>query len=382
MPPTKGKFHVELESLRGIAALLVAGFHCAQTPVLIGGQTVFVQEVAETNWVWQFLHRMHEQFVYSTELIHPGVLIFFVLSGFLLTESLFLGPSGIRRAGGRFFLARLFRIYPGIVGALLVFWLAHFFFGPALGVPQYSLGTLLVNVLLIDISMLGVLWTLQVEFLAIPLIFLTFVLRRYWGLLAATALALLFTSLAFTSWWARLLSHGPSRTAWLYTFLFGALAFHLGKFLAPRLRGRAATVIFLAAVLCFFGADHLLHQQWLTVTRAIAACALIVVLTFGPQLSASALLRARPLRFLGRVSYSFYLLHPLTLRVIWHIQNFSGNGSRAAFQQSLSLSRFGWPPPSPSRRWRGSCIARSNCPPSGSANASGAGPPPDKLLSF
>jgi peptidoglycan/LPS O-acetylase OafA/YrhL len=40
---------------------------------------------------------------------------------------------------------------------------------------------------------------------------------------------------------------------------------------------------------------------------------LITTVAYGPQIRLLTVLDTRPLRYLGRVSYSFYLLHPLTL---------------------------------------------------------------------
>ncbi|MGI8437755.1 MAG: acyltransferase family protein [Chthoniobacterales bacterium] len=317
LPPTKGKFHVELESARGVAALLVAGFHCAQAPVLLGGQSVFLRAVPESGWFWKFLHLLHEQIVYSNEPLHHGVLFFFVLSGFLLTESLELGPAGIGRSGARFFLARLFRIYPAIVATVLIFWGVQQVFGNTLVQPPNSLSNLLRNLLLIEVNLDGVMWTLQVEFLAIPLLFAAFLLYRLWGAGAAALPALGFWSLAFVGPWVRWGSHGPSRTAWLYTFLIGALGYYLCRKICARWRRATSTAVFFLCVICFFTLGLLVHQQWQTAGKAIAAALLITVLAFGPRLSVSALLRTGPLRFLGRVSYSFYLLHPLTLLVIW-----------------------------------------------------------------
>ena len=77
-----------------------------------------------------------------------------------------------------------------------------------------------------------------------------------------------------------------------------------------------ATVVFLVSVVVLFLVGTVIHGKWESIVKAGAAAVMVAVLAFGPTIRASAPLRAFPLRFLGRVSYSFYLLHPLTIPVI------------------------------------------------------------------
>ena len=311
----KSQFFVELESSRGLAALLVAGMHCARTPLLIAGARVEVRNIEETGWFWQWLGHLHHVVVYGQHELHHGVLFFFVLSGFLLTASLQQGPAAMGRAAGRFFLARLFRIYPAIVATILVFWVAYAWAGIALDPTAYAPGSILRNLLLLQVNIDGVMWTLQVEMVAIPLIFAAFLLRSRFGLGAVAILALTLMILSFWGPWNRL---GPWGAKFLYPFLVGVIAFHIGRRTVPSLGQRTGSVVFLLSVFVFFTIGTIIHQQWQTIGKASAAAVMIAVLAFAPTVSASGLLRTRPLRFLGRVSYSFYLLHPLTLAVIYH----------------------------------------------------------------
>ncbi len=45
----------------------------------------------------------------------------------------------------------------------------------------------------------------------------------------------------------------------------------------------------------------------------------MALVAHGPRVTALNVLDTRIMHFLGRVSFSLYLLHPLTLIVLWHI---------------------------------------------------------------
>jgi peptidoglycan/LPS O-acetylase OafA/YrhL len=160
------------------------------------------------------------------------------------------------------------------------------------------------NALLLDTNVNPVMWTIQLELLALPMIFFAFLANARWGLGSVAALTLALAVWSFSGWW-------------FYMFLVGVMAWHLGHRWLPGVAPRRATVMFVGSVLVFFLISCLIRNKWQLLVQTAAAAVLCAVLAFGPRLPAAALLRAGPLRFLGRVSYSFYLLHPLTLFVIW-----------------------------------------------------------------
>src|SRR4051794_13617841 len=224
-PKTKGRFIVELESARGFAAFLVAGVHCAHTPILINGTTTELRQVVETGWFWKLLHWLHEELVLGHYELHRSVVFFFVLSGFLLTASLQEGPTAVGRAAVRFSIGRFFRIYPAIVAAIFVFWMAYEIAGLSLLPGAFTADSIVRNLLLLRTNIDGVMWTLQVEVVALPLIFGAFILMPRLGLVPVTITAIALFGLSFWGAWDRLNLTGSKQ---LFPFMIGIAGFHLG----------------------------------------------------------------------------------------------------------------------------------------------------------
>lgn len=312
----RSRFFPELESARGLAALAVAGFHCSQTKILVADS---LQPVAGSGggWILSLLKWLYEVFVSGSGPLNDGVLFFFVLSGFLLTDSLRRGPDTIRRSGTRFFLFRFFRLYPAALATILVFWAAFSLLGISLDPEGYSTASLLRNMALLQVNIDGVLWTVQVEILALPLIFFAFFVQSRAGIGFVAGMALVLTAGAFWKPWHQIIFDTPSCTRWIFAFFYGIVGYHFGRQRFPRLEEREAALLFLASAGTFFLAGTIIHGVWEIVVEAAAAAVMIGVLAFGPELRVASLLRSAPLRFVGRVSYSFYLLHPLALAVIW-----------------------------------------------------------------
>lgn len=153
------QFHPELESLRGLAALSVAGFHISQSPAQVGDRSVMLREMPSVamdvlNILFQGL---------------PSVVFFFVLSGFVLTASLQRTSRPVTELAVPFAVARLFRIYPAWIFAVLVFAGVYWLTGKTLGaVPMFA--EVVRNILLLSVSIDGVGWSIQTELLAIPVL--------------------------------------------------------------------------------------------------------------------------------------------------------------------------------------------------------------------
>lgn len=241
---------------------------------------------------------------------HYGVDLFFVLSGFLICRMV-----GSARFGyGRFLLRRVTRIYPAFLLALLVWaWVrigvqgwygfdALQFAGnllflnavPALGIAPYA----------------AVTWSLFHEFLfylTFPLVMLIAGGGRPRPLQVALA--------------------GMLSVAVLYPLLgefalrFGML--FVGALIAcaddERLR-RLAAALPLPLVLVAYLGSTLYFAQVLSYATfiplfAVTAAMFVVKVMFGSGLL-TRFFASTPLRYLGNVSYSFYLIHPLAVEMV------------------------------------------------------------------
>src|SRR4051794_15341012 len=200
-PKPRGHFFVELESVRGIAALLVAGVHSANTPILVAGKQERLISTGYFGDGWELVRATYRFFVMESGFPHYVIPVFFVLSGFVLTASLEQGPASPGRAGLRFAIGRFFRIYPALVTTILVFWLAYVLTGIYVDVDGYPIGLLIRNALALDVRIDGVLWTVQSELMSVPLIFAAFLFRGRWKIGWIALMAIVFALMSFATWW-------------------------------------------------------------------------------------------------------------------------------------------------------------------------------------
>jgi len=282
-----------LDGLRGIAILIVLAAH---GPVL--------------PWETPFLGRC-------------GVYLFFVLSAFLLTRQLCWSGLNIEIVT-RYFLARIFRIYPIFIPVLLYEVLVGFDFVHRMPIDlAWRHLTLREGVF--------VYWTIVVEFqyyFAIPVLVGAFLLigRKRWPISLALALVLLVLSLRHT----RLLGMQDAvmNNAWLYfpSFLFGSVA---GIWAANAERIRLPLWLPLAALgALWLSLPNGFQHIWQVFTdrpldldaffplHSLQGALWTIVLLGGFQPFWRTLLENPVLRFYGRISYSLYLCHQLILSAI------------------------------------------------------------------
>jgi exopolysaccharide production protein ExoZ len=286
------KFLPRIESLRGIAALAVVGYH-------VNGQW---SELPAYNWFDSFVSRLIAASSNGT----GAVVTFFVLSGFVLARSLDSNSDPVR-----FFRNRLFRLFPAAIAVVTLLTVLHWQFGLFVGYEaSFDLADVILNLLLIRSDINGVMWSMTVECAATPLILLSFWLfrtygrRPLWGLIAILV--------ALSSWgpYVHMLG-GFTNLAPLYAFIVGVLIHFRGATIASRIGPWLANVAAIVAIVLFCFCGTRTQSALVLMLECFSAATLITVVAWRRDLALFKPLDFKLVRFYGRISYSFYLLHPL-----------------------------------------------------------------------
>jgi len=296
-PRRLGGHLLHLDSLRGIAAMMVALCHSLN----------------------MFLWIPHAGYLEMLTGRSP-VILFFLLSGFVLCRSLIRSDSFSLSALTAFYLRRFFRLYPAVLGALVFGAFAAMLYtlpsasGPATpllhklfldaktvtGAAGY-----LKQALLAEISLDRPLWSIRTEFvgsLVLPLFVWILMKKPRLAMPLGLVLALFFS---------------PSESH-LYLILF---PFYLGCLIClaeSRLRELSTKgtkwLLFLGTILWLSYLRGGFHDLS---TGSIILGGLMAVLVPCHWERLRYFLHARPLVFLGRISFSFYLLHRPVSMLVW-----------------------------------------------------------------
>jgi len=297
-----------LDGLRGYAALAVVLYHA-----ILHNDTTLIERVLFQPI--QALSGSRDILTKIALLLQNGelaVFVFFVLSGAVLRLSLDrrtdspLLPTCISFAG-----ARLLRLYPPLIACLVLF------FGLSLvglkGFPEIPLKLFLLNLTLWDTSMHGPSTTLQAEVMAIPFLLVAWLLRKHFGL-PGLVLMFVYSVLAIDN--ASLVFHLPNMHGYLFAFMVGMIAAEPA--LRPMMRQAPASSWWLVFALLIFSKTFHHHSSVPAfVTMVVSAGVLVSGLLYGQRGSLTAFLERPVSQFLGRISFSFYLLNVPMLGVIW-----------------------------------------------------------------
>ena len=287
-----------LQSLRGLAALTVLVHHCLRL-------------VADADNAWF----VSEHFFNA----HAAVVVFFVLSGYVLTLSLLRGSFSASSVW-QFCAKRVFRIYPALwigvaLGTCYLLTLSNppqtFFSDWANSLyqlPAANTSAIIGSLLGLRTELLPPLWTIKVELIAsiILLPITAFLLNHYKSRFFPIVL---LSPLVLTSF----LLPNAATSLYLYQFVIGAIcALHTHK---EMYRAQISTPVFAASIACliFFRqlSDWPYHHPLPSLVEACASAVLILGLTQG---KAKNTLSLPPLIRLGDISYGIYILHlPIAL---------------------------------------------------------------------
>lgn len=303
-PNRTGKMFVaRLESLRGVAAMMVAVGHALIVIDLQGGQL--------------FLTKLSLLFANG----RAAVTIFFVMSGYVLGRSLTRNSIPLAKCLMPFFTRRVFWIYPVLIVTTLGFlpllsldwapheqpWASKWFVGVFPKPP--SLTELLQNLLLISPTVSAVSWSLKVEILGSLMLPLLHQVHRSFSWRGSLVFlsALLLTATFSSS------PEAPGSS--LYLFWLGYALCHFPEFHIKTSPKAGLLKLFCSgAGACWLGA-RLIHFSPLVshLVEGIRATGIVLGILMFPEARLFSFLDHPAIRFLGRISYSFYLVHWLVL---------------------------------------------------------------------
>ena len=282
-------FIPRLESLRGIAALTVVACH-------VWGQ---FSDTPSAGWdaaAFYILNGLSNG--------TGAVVGFFVISGFVLARSLEANPDAVR-----YFRNRAFRLFPAAIAVVALLTALHRSFGIyVMYEGDFSPGNVLLNMLMIRTDINAVMWSMKVECFATPLILLSAWLVRRDGAPWLWAVILVLFGLSF--WGPYVHALGDSTNlAPLYAFVVGVLTQNYGRRLFDIRPSVATAAAILSVILfCYLGTRKqtapILLLECFSAAWLVALIAWCPVWIFKP-------LDFGPVRFYGKISYSFYLLHVL-----------------------------------------------------------------------
>ena len=268
-----------------------------------------------------------------------GVDVFFVLSGFLITSLLLREHRSTGRLDlRRFYVRRLWRLYPALILVSAVVAIVFAFFPGVFGYEAASPAEALVA-LAYGMSwwsglelpggpyLLGLTWSLSVEehfYLVWPVVLIA-LLRRGGGVRAVVAVAVLANTYTAVLWHLgadpdRLYYMADARFSQMLTGCALAAALFarpdLGR-LRPLVSGRAATLSLLAIAVVALTASRYAAWYWSGGMQLIGVGAAVVIghLAVDRDSRLSSLLRWGPLPTLGLWSYGIYLWHLPLIRL-------------------------------------------------------------------
>ncbi len=308
----KSDFLPRIESLRGVAALTVVGSH-------VGGQ---LSTGPASGWLDEFAYQVFAAFSNGT----GAVVIFFVLSGFVLARSLDCNSDPIR-----FLRHRVFRLFPAAMAVVTLLTLLHWQFGLVVGYEaSFDPLDVILNLLMIRSDINGVMWSMTVECTATPLILMSVWLFRRRGERPLWGLVAILFGLSFWGSYVHLLG-GFTNLAPFYSFVIGVLVHFKGRRAASLLGPKLAPLVGIAAIAVYISCGAKKQTSILLMIECMSAATMIALIAWRPAMVLFRPLDFQLVRFYGRISYSFYLLHTLGLSFAFRIVD------------PLALNAFGMP---------------------------------------
>lgn len=305
-----------MEGLRGFAVFLVFLVHYV---TLIDP---WISNSSYTFYIGDYLRSIG----------NSGVDLFFVLSGFLIYGTLIEKKKNFTA----YLKRRIIRIYPAFIAVFMIYLIVSYLYPMESKVPgDWGVATLYLiqNLLLLpglfDIEpIITVAWSLSYEFfyyLFIP-IFIGLLSFRSWDERKRLVFIIIFTLVLFVFFYFN------KTHIRMVMFVSGILLFEIIKGRQQNIFCRSYGLIALLAACCFMVIfkQHQIDHWWRVLTLFVAFLILCLDV-FGGKSFVSQIFSYSPLRWFGNISYSYYLIHGLSLKagfmVFSHVYPPSENGS-------------------------------------------------------
>jgi peptidoglycan/LPS O-acetylase OafA/YrhL len=301
-----------LDGLRGWAALAVTFYHGILHFDLSLIDRVLYQPTLQVGWADLPVKAL--LIVFNGE---SAVLIFFILSGLVLRGALErMADQPMAVAAALFTLRRLTRIYPAVVACMLLLFAISIACATAriATFPHFQPMQLLQNITLYFPAMHGPSWSVQVEICAIPFLLAAEVLRRRWGatgLIAALIYGMVAIEYPMLVFWL------PALWPYMFAFFLGML---LGEPAATDAARRLHPATWVVALVLFLVFRHITARAAISgLIAQVMAGGLLVACVASHEDALAVFLRGPVSQFLGRISYSFYLLNVVALYSVWAV---------------------------------------------------------------
>ncbi len=292
-----------IDGLRGIAALSVLIYHAIlhYKPLI---PNVLHQPIGDLSG----LRGIATKVVLSLVNGESAVILFFAISGFVLTKSLHRDD---RIAG--FIIRRLLRLYPALFAVMAAMYLLSLVSAVnGWGILNPDIWAVIQNATLYGITWHGPSATIQAELFALPFIMAVFFLSRRLGkpmTLAAFAWAIFAMGTPALVLWA------PNMHIWMLAFAIGIVAAENDEFFQNTTSIAIGLMCILFLSLRAFGPN----SSGAAVIGQAALSAAIVGSCYHSKGKIAAALSSAPFQFLGRISYSLYLFHIPALMIVWYL---------------------------------------------------------------
>lgn len=300
-----GTRNSQMDGLRGYAAAAVVVFHSIMDCDPTLDQRIVRPTIQETHGLYDVATKL-VLMVVSGE---AAVVIFFVLSGAVLFESLKQRHAGAVATAVGFSVRRILRLYPtflvSLAGCLAAFAVAGAFSSQA--------GHFWPNAALYDFSVHGASWTLQVEFLAVPFVLVGYWCYRRFGVLGIASAYAIFAAVLCAPW---LRTHFVIYQRFLSCFALGLLIpTRIGAEVAKRLPAGS----WLAVLAGMLASRSMMGLHWWSMDAEQVLAALLVTLLFYKRAGGLGRFFDRDVsQALGRMSYSLYLFNVIYLILVDH----------------------------------------------------------------